>query len=180
MCAQLLRTLGNPKDYSPPGSSMRFSKQEYWNGLPFPPPEDLPNLRTEPTSLASPVLTTTPLLLQKKKKIIANHHLTMQAYHKPWICKKHSIGEVHAIKGRTINWAGMPIHSSWPVATGPGQHGRDVSQTKEKVMRSWLLFALLPPRTLESFTKALIQQPFVENCIHQVSVSDIRQPDSKK
>ena len=67
MCAQLLRTLGNPKDYSPPGSSMRFSKQEYWNGLPFPPPEDLPNLRTEPTSLASPVLTTTPLLLQKKK-----------------------------------------------------------------------------------------------------------------
>ena len=68
VCAQFYLTLGDPKDYSPQGSSMRFSKQEYWNGLPFPPPEDLPNLRTEPTSLASPALTTTPLLLKKKKK----------------------------------------------------------------------------------------------------------------
>ena len=23
--------------------SMGFSKKEYWSGLPFPPPEDLPN-----------------------------------------------------------------------------------------------------------------------------------------
>ena len=23
--------------------SMEFSRQEYWNGLPYPPPEDLPN-----------------------------------------------------------------------------------------------------------------------------------------
>ena len=27
--------------------SMRFSRQEYWSGLPCPPPEDLPNLATE-------------------------------------------------------------------------------------------------------------------------------------
>ena len=33
--------------------SMRFSRQEYWNGLPFPPPEDLPNPRIKPESLAS-------------------------------------------------------------------------------------------------------------------------------
>ena len=33
-----------------------FFRQEYWNGLPFPPPGDLPNPRTEPTSLASLVL----------------------------------------------------------------------------------------------------------------------------
>ena len=25
--------------------SMGFSRQEYWSGLPFPPPGDLPNLR---------------------------------------------------------------------------------------------------------------------------------------
>ena len=30
--------------------SMRFPKQEYWSGLPFPSPGDLPNTRTEPTS----------------------------------------------------------------------------------------------------------------------------------
>ena len=31
-------------DYSPPGSSVHgFSKQEYWSGLPFPSPGDLPD-----------------------------------------------------------------------------------------------------------------------------------------
>ena len=31
---------------------MRFSKQEYWHGLPFPSPEDLPNPGIEPWSPA--------------------------------------------------------------------------------------------------------------------------------
>ena len=48
VCAQLCLTLGDPNDYSPQGSSMRFSNQEYWNGLPFPPPEDLPISGVEP------------------------------------------------------------------------------------------------------------------------------------
>ena len=30
--------------------SMGFSRQEYWNGLPCPPPEDLPNTGMEPRS----------------------------------------------------------------------------------------------------------------------------------
>ena len=29
---------------------MEFSRQEYWNGLPFPSPGDLPDLRMEPSS----------------------------------------------------------------------------------------------------------------------------------
>ena len=32
--------------------SMGFSRQECWSGLPFPPPEDLPDLGTEPVSPA--------------------------------------------------------------------------------------------------------------------------------
>ena len=32
--------------------SMGFSRQEYWSGLPFPPPGDLPNLGIEPTAPA--------------------------------------------------------------------------------------------------------------------------------
>ena len=32
--------------------SMGFSRQEYWSGLPFPSPEDLPNLGIEPGSPA--------------------------------------------------------------------------------------------------------------------------------
>ena len=35
---------------------MEFSRQEYWSGLPFPSPGDLPNPGTKPTSLASPAL----------------------------------------------------------------------------------------------------------------------------
>ena len=42
-------------DCSPPGSSVHgFSRQEYWTGLPCPPPGDLPNPEMEPVSLMSP------------------------------------------------------------------------------------------------------------------------------
>ena len=33
--------------------SMEFSRQEYWGGLPCPPPGDLLNSRNEPRSLTS-------------------------------------------------------------------------------------------------------------------------------
>ena len=36
--------------------SMGFSRQEYYSGLPFPSPRDLPHPGTEPASLESPVL----------------------------------------------------------------------------------------------------------------------------
>ena len=39
--------------------SMGFSRQEYWSGLPFPPPGDLPDPgipMIEPLSLKSPAL----------------------------------------------------------------------------------------------------------------------------
>ena len=36
--------------------SMESSRQEYWNGLPCPPPADLPNPEIKPVSLASPAL----------------------------------------------------------------------------------------------------------------------------
>ena len=35
---------------------MEFSRQEYWSGLPFPPPGNLPNPGMEPVSPASPAL----------------------------------------------------------------------------------------------------------------------------
>ena len=36
--------------------SMGLSRQEYWSGLPFPSPRDLPNPGIKPTSLTSPAL----------------------------------------------------------------------------------------------------------------------------
>ena len=42
-------TLCDRIDGSPPGfPSMGFSRQEYWSGLPFPSPGDLPNPGIEP------------------------------------------------------------------------------------------------------------------------------------
>ena len=37
--------------------SVGFSRLEYWSGLPFPPPRDLPNPEIVPLSLMSPALT---------------------------------------------------------------------------------------------------------------------------
>ena len=43
--------------------SLGFFSQEYWSGLPFPPPGDLPDTGIEPTSPVSPALQTDSLLL---------------------------------------------------------------------------------------------------------------------
>ena len=52
--AQLCQILCNPMDCSLPVSlSMEFSRQEYWSGLPFPTPGDLPDPRIEPVSPVS-------------------------------------------------------------------------------------------------------------------------------
>ena len=50
--------------------SMRFSRQEYWRGLPFPPPGNLPDPGIEPVTpaLAGRLLTAEPPEKQKKKK----------------------------------------------------------------------------------------------------------------
>ena len=54
---QLCLTLSDPMDCSLPGSSVHgFSRQEYWSGLPYPPPGDLSNPGIEPKSLMPPVL----------------------------------------------------------------------------------------------------------------------------
>ena len=59
--------------------SMRFLTQEYWSGLPFPPPGDLPNSgikSTSPSLLAGGFFTTEPPRifitgLKKKDEILS-------------------------------------------------------------------------------------------------------------
>ena len=56
--AQLCPTLYDPKDYATQAPlSMGFSRQEYWSGLPFPSPGDLPHPGIEPVFLVSPAFT---------------------------------------------------------------------------------------------------------------------------
>ena len=60
-CARLFH---NPMDCSLPGSfcSMGFSRQEYWSGLPHPPPGNLPHPGIKPMTpaLADTFFTTEP------------------------------------------------------------------------------------------------------------------------
>ena len=54
--AQPHLSLCDPMDCSPLGSSVAFCRQEYWSGLPFPSPGDLPHSGIKPTPLKSPAL----------------------------------------------------------------------------------------------------------------------------
>ena len=47
-CVRLFATLWTVAHQAPP--SMRFSRQEYWRGLPFPSPRGLPHPGIEPRS----------------------------------------------------------------------------------------------------------------------------------
>ena len=56
MCARHVQLFATPWTSLPDPSVRGIARQEYWRGLPFPPPEDLPNPGFEPSPLASPAL----------------------------------------------------------------------------------------------------------------------------
>ena len=69
LVAQSCPTICSPMDCSLPGYvkflPMKFSRQEYWSGLSFPSPEDLPDLGIEP---GSPALQADALLSELLEK----------------------------------------------------------------------------------------------------------------
>ena len=68
--------LWDPTDSSLPGSlSMGFSRQEYWSGLSFPAPRDLPNPGIEPASLMSPALARRFFTTNTTDKLLSKYSL---------------------------------------------------------------------------------------------------------
>ena len=65
--------------------SVGFSRQEYWSGLPCPPPGDLPNPGTETMSLMSAALAGTSSwpLVPPGKPLLCLGHCTC---HRKWVC----------------------------------------------------------------------------------------------
>ena len=64
--------------------SMRFSRQEYWSGLPCPPSGDLPDLGIKPMPLTSPALAAGSLPLMTPAK--PPKAFTLALFH--WCCLK--------------------------------------------------------------------------------------------
>ena len=56
--------------------STGFPREEYWSGLPLPPPGDLPNPGIERVSLVSPTLQADSLLLEPLRKPSASHQMS--------------------------------------------------------------------------------------------------------
>ena len=48
--------------------SMGFFRQEYWSGLPFPPPGDIPDPEIKPVSLESPTFQAASLPANPSRK----------------------------------------------------------------------------------------------------------------
>ena len=61
--------------------SLGFFRQEYWRGLPSPPPGDLPNPGIEPMSLTSPALAAVSLTLASPEKPIG----TLKLFNSKWL-----------------------------------------------------------------------------------------------
>ena len=65
-----------------------FSRQEYWSGLPCPPPGDLPHSGTKPTSPISPVFismffTPVPPREGKTKHLVTTRHFQLEWLNSP-------------------------------------------------------------------------------------------------
>ena len=70
---QFFLTLCNSMDCSPQAPlSKEFSRQEYWSGLPCPPPRDLPDPGIEPAFLTSPALASRFFTTSATWKIVFN------------------------------------------------------------------------------------------------------------
>ena len=59
--------------------SMEFPRQDYWSGLPFPPPGDLPDPEIKPASPVSPALQADSLPTEppRKSKVLLNPFLIL-------------------------------------------------------------------------------------------------------
>ena len=56
MCVHVCSIMSDPIDYNPP-AFWNFTWQEYWSGLPFPSPGNLPDPGIQTASVAFPALT---------------------------------------------------------------------------------------------------------------------------
>ena len=104
-CVRLFATLWTVAHQAP--LSMGFSRQEYWSGLPCPPPGDPPNPGIEPTSLMSPALAagffTTSAILETLNTV-----LTVKSKAVVWV--QHGRKCISCAPWWSCDWLGTVAH----------------------------------------------------------------------
>ena len=122
-----------------PPLSMEFSRQEYWNGLPCPPPGSLSNPAIKPSPLASPALASG--LFTTTWEIILFLCCSLSRWLCDWV--------------RTSRWEDW--WGSWPVEpitwsreTRPKERGRGPKETERQGKQQWKCQELLEPLRTES------------------------------
>ena len=96
---------------------MGFSRQEFWSGLPFPPPGDLPNPGIEPISPASPVLQVNSLLQIQWGSPFLNKFSSVQSLSRVQLFATSWTSALQASLSITNSWSLlklMPIESVMP------------------------------------------------------------------
>ena len=108
---------------------MEFSRQEYWSGLPFPTPGDLPNSKVQPASLALAggfFTTVPPGGTRRDKKALLNEQRKQREENNRMGKTRDLIKKIRTIKG--IFHARM--------GTVKGRNGRDLTEAEE-IKKRW-------------------------------------------
>ena len=101
---------------------MRFSRQEYWSGLPWPPPGDLPDPEIRSTSLASPALAgsffTTNANLEAHKDIYIYPAAAKSLQSCPTLCDPTDGSPPGSLipgilQARTLEWVAISFSNAW-------------------------------------------------------------------
>ena len=115
MHAKLLRscpTLCNPRDYSRQAPlPMGFSRQQYWSGLPCPPPVGLSDPGIEPESLMSPALAGGFFITSPTWQALELNYTDSQM----WSCSQ------HVSPGNLIDIQTLRLHPRPPESENLGQ-----------------------------------------------------------
>ena len=146
VCAKSLKSCPNYRLYVAQQAplSMGFSRQEYWSGLPFPPPGDLPapGIKTETAPPVAPVLMADSLLLsQQGNPMVPSVQFSSVAQSCPTLCNPVN----HSMPGR-------PVHHQLPDFTQTHVH-----RVGDTIQQSHLLSSPSTPAPNPSQHQGLFQ-----------------------
>ena len=93
---------------------MEFSRKEYWSGLPFPPPGNLPDPGIEPMSPVSPALQMDSLPTEPSEKplkgdMLLSHINRVRLCATPWTAAHQAPPSLGF--SRQEHWSGLPFPS---------------------------------------------------------------------